>query len=68
RTAGWISPVLLVEGVVAGTWAMEQRGDGATITVQPFGPVSADTKKAATVYAQRYNRLLGADVSLIWST
>jgi Winged helix DNA-binding domain len=68
RTAGWISPVLLVEGVVAGTWAMEQRGDRATITVQPFGSVSAATKKAAARYARRYNRLLDADVSLIWST
>ena len=68
RTAGWISPVLLVEGVVAGTWAMEQRGDRATITVQPFGPVSDATQKAAARYAQRYNRLLDADVSLIWST
>jgi hypothetical protein len=68
RTAGWISPVLLVQGVVAGTWAMEQRGDRAAITVQPFGPVSAATKKAAARYAQRYNRLLDADVSLIWST
>ena len=60
--------MLLVEGVVAGTWALEQRGDRATITVQPFGSVSVATKKAAAKYAQRYNRLLDADVSLIWST
>ena len=45
RTAGWISPVLVVDGVIAGTWAMEQRGDRATITVQPFGSVSEPRRR-----------------------
>ena len=66
RTAGWISPVLLVDGVAAGTWALEQRGTMATITVEPFGSVSAATKKAAARYAERYDRILDAEAAVSW--
>ena len=68
RTAGWISPVLLVDGLVCGTWALEQRDTVATITVEPFGSVSAATKKAAAKYAERYGRILDADVAMSWIT
>ena len=37
RTAGWISPVLLVDGRVAGTWESSVAGDVTTVTVTPFG-------------------------------
>ena len=68
RTAGWISPVLLVDGLVCGTWALEQRDTVATITIEPFGSVSAATKKAAAKYAERYGRILDADVAMSWIT
>ncbi|SDF15105.1 DNA glycosylase AlkZ-like family protein [Pseudonocardia oroxyli] len=35
RTAGWISPVLVLDGRVAGVW----EPDGDTAVVRPFGPV-----------------------------
>ncbi len=58
RTAGWISPVLVVDGTVAGVW---EHGPG--ITVHPFDPVS--DRGAVERSAQRYAPLLGT-VAVDW--
>lgn len=39
RTAGWISPVVLVDGFVAGTWSDERDADGTVVQVTPFAPL-----------------------------
>lgn len=41
RTAGWISAVVLVEGVVAGTWTYTLAGKTLRISVAPFTRLSA---------------------------
>jgi hypothetical protein len=64
RTAGWISPVLLVDGVVAGTWSLQQQEARAVISVEPFAAITATTKKAAAKYAQRYSRILDAEIEV----
>jgi hypothetical protein len=58
RTAGWISPVLVVGGTVAGVW---EHGSG--ITVHPFGPVP--DRRAVEKAARRYAPLLGT-VAVDW--
>jgi hypothetical protein len=55
RTAGWISPVLVVDGRVAGVW--ERSADGP-ITVRTFGRLPAAVRRAV---AQR------ADAELVWT-
>jgi DNA glycosylase AlkZ-like len=67
RTAGWISPGLLVDGVVAGTWSLNQRGNSVVIELEPFTKVSAETKKAAATYAHRYGRILDSEVEVRWT-
>lgn len=67
RTAGWISPVLVVDGVVRGVWTHERAGGMVTIEVTPFGRIAPATKKAATRHAQRYGDLLDADVRVTWT-
>jgi hypothetical protein len=47
RTAGWISPVVLVDGVAAGVWDSVRKGDQLAITVDPFDRF--DTKRKASV-------------------
>ncbi|GAC1673359.1 MAG: winged helix DNA-binding domain-containing protein [Candidatus Limnocylindrales bacterium] len=38
RTAGWVTPIVVLDGRVAGTWQIELGRAGAdTIVVQPFG-------------------------------
>jgi Winged helix DNA-binding domain len=54
RTAGWISPVLVVDGAVAGVW---EHGPEAT-TVSPFTPLGAATRAAVERSARRHEPLL----------
>jgi hypothetical protein len=49
RPGGWFSPVLLVDGVMAGVWSL----DGDAITIEPFAPLSQDTRDAAEAEAAR---------------
>jgi hypothetical protein len=58
RTAGWISPVLVVDGAVAGVWEHE-RGAEPAVTVRPFEPLPAPVREAAETHAARYGGLLG---------
>jgi hypothetical protein len=60
RTAGWISPVLVVDGAVAGVWEHERRGAQLAITIRPFAPLPARVRDAALEHAERYGALLGA--------
>jgi hypothetical protein len=67
RTAGWISPVLAVDGAVAGVWEHEQRGGELAVTVRPFAPLPAPVRDAVQERAARYAALLGAtDVDVRW--
>ena len=47
RTAGWISPVVLVDGVAAGVWDSRRTSKGLAITVEPFG--DADKKLRTSI-------------------
>ncbi|WP_162605690.1 winged helix DNA-binding domain-containing protein [Jiangella aurantiaca] len=66
RAAGWISPVLLVDGVVRGVWSHELKNGTLTVAVEPSAKVTAATKKAATAAAGRYGELFDSDVRLTW--
>ena len=39
RRQGWLSPVLLVDGRMAGVWSHERRGGFLGVTIAPFGLV-----------------------------
>lgn len=60
RTAGWISPVLLVEGRAAGVWDSARVGDRLTITVEPFETLSGAAVRAIDGAAQRVAAAQGA--------
>ncbi|MEU4448953.1 winged helix DNA-binding domain-containing protein [Actinosynnema sp. NPDC050801] len=46
RPQGWLSPVLLVNGMMAGVWSQERRGRRTAVTVRPFRSLSAAARKA----------------------
>jgi hypothetical protein len=46
RTAGWISAVVLVDGMVAGTWTTEAGGDETRVVVTPFLKLTAPERAA----------------------
>ncbi|HEY8801337.1 MAG TPA: winged helix DNA-binding domain-containing protein [Candidatus Limnocylindrales bacterium] len=38
RTAGWVTPIVMIDGRVGGTWEIESgKGGAGTVVIQPFG-------------------------------
>jgi hypothetical protein len=64
RTAGWISPVLLVDGRIAGVWSYERKGARFSISVAPFRTMPARVKKGLNGEAARLGAFLGAEVEI----
>ena len=59
RTAGWISPVVLVDGVAAGVWDATRSGTALAITVEPFGHPDAKLRTAIAAAADRVATVQG---------
>jgi hypothetical protein len=65
RSAGWISPVLLVDGRVAGTWEPVVADGVTTVTITSFAQLPARVVRAARAHLeQRYAATLGPDLRL----
>jgi winged helix DNA-binding protein len=52
RTAGWVTPVVIVDGRIAGTWELAA-GKRGGIDVQPFGRWRATARRELTDEADR---------------
>jgi hypothetical protein len=66
RQAGWISPVVLVDGKVAGVWSHERAGQGLSVSVEPFGTLPAARRREVAGEADRLGRFLGAPARVAW--
>jgi hypothetical protein len=66
RPQGWLSPVLAVNGRMAGVWRHEIRGSRVEVSIEPFGPVPQWARRAAAEEAERLAAFLGAAPSLSW--
>ena len=53
RTAGWISPVVLVDGTAAGVWDAARSGKTLAITVEPFAGLDAKLRRTIASAAER---------------
>jgi len=67
RPQGWISPVLLVEGRMAGVWRHERKGRRLLVSVETFAPVPARARKAAEDEVERLAAFLGGLLELSWT-
>lgn len=68
RASGWISPVLLDGGRIAGTWTQDLTAGRLAITISPFGPLRTGVAEAAEVEAARWATYAGAPLALTWTT
>ena len=59
RPQGWISPVVLVDGAMAGVWRHERKGKRLEVEVEPFGRLRRGARPAIAEEAERLGRLLG---------
>ena len=68
RPQGWISPVLLVNGRMEGTWRHELKGSQVEVTLQPFGEAPVWVRRAAALEAERLAAFLDGKLHLIWKS
>ena len=66
RPQGWLSPVLLVDGRMAGVWSYDAQGDRVAITVEPFAPVGSEVRTGVEAEAQRLAAFLGGEPDMAW--
>ena len=66
RPQGWISPVLLVGGRMAGVWSHERRGACIAVEIEPFADVAGDVRDAAEAEAARLAAFLGGEAEVRW--
>ena len=69
RPQGWLSPAVLVDGRVRGTWRHERKGRRITLRIEPFRRFSAEVQDAIEGEGQDLGRFLEVDeVSLTFAT
>ncbi len=68
RPQGWISPVLLVNGRMEGTWRHEIRGSRVEVVMEPFVKAPVWVRRAAGLEAERLAAFLGCTLSLAWKS
>lgn len=67
RPQGWISPVVLVDGRMKGTWSRESKGSRLKVEVQPFGPLPEWVIASIRTEAQSLAEFFGCtDLELTW--
>lgn len=64
RQQGWISPVLLVGGTMAGVWRAERKGKALAVRIEPFGKLSRATLRAAADEAEKLAHFFAAPLTL----
>jgi uncharacterized protein YcaQ len=68
RNQGWISPVLLIDGGMAGVWRHERKGSRLEVRIEPFGEVPVRARRAAEEEAERLAQFLGGALTLNWAS
>ncbi len=60
KDQGWLAPVVLLDGRVAGTWSYRRGSRTLAVDVRPFAPIPARTRAKVKEQAQDLARFLGA--------
>jgi winged helix DNA-binding protein len=68
RKAGWVSPVLLVDGHIEGVWNHERAGKGLSVTVEAFGRVPSRVRRGVEHEADLLASFFGGALELTWTT
>jgi hypothetical protein len=67
RPQGWLSPVLLVDGRMAGVWSHERRGSAVAVQVEPFEAVEPAVRAGVEAEAERLAAFVGGALDLAWA-
>jgi hypothetical protein len=66
RPQGWVSPVLLVNGMMQGVWRHEIKGSRVEMVIEPFVKQPSWVRRAACEEAERLASFLGGALRLEW--
>jgi hypothetical protein len=64
RRAGWVSPVVLVGGMVAGVWEHERMGGRSQVRIEPFRKLAAAEKEQIGDEADKLGSFFGAPTAV----
>jgi hypothetical protein len=64
RPQGWLSPVLLVDGRIAGVWSHERVGDRLVVEIEPFARLPRAVEAGAEAEAEALAGFLGGELEL----
>jgi len=59
KTAGWIAPVVLVDGRVRGTWSLERGSKGLVVRVAAFRPLTGPERDGVAAEAESVGAFAG---------
>jgi Winged helix DNA-binding domain len=68
RPQGWLSPVLLVNGLMNGIWRHEIKGSRVDVLIEPFVKLPAWVRRAAGDEAERLANFLDGSLHLTWKS
>jgi hypothetical protein len=58
RNQGWISPVVLIDGAIAGVWSYKIQGGRLLLTIEPFARLAAGMRSRINLEAQALGAFL----------
>jgi hypothetical protein len=67
RPAGWLSPVLLIDGRMDGVWKYQQKGNRLVVVMEPFVDVPGWARHGAEAEAGRLARYMERELQLSWA-
>ena len=67
RRAGWVSAVLVVDGMLEGVWSWARKGDRVIVSIEPFREQPPSVRRGAEAEADRVAAHLGGDLHLVWA-
>ncbi|MFQ5951032.1 MAG: winged helix DNA-binding domain-containing protein [Candidatus Geothermarchaeales archaeon] len=67
RPNGWVSPVLILDGRIAGVWTHERRASRISLQVEPFEPLTSQLKERIGDEAERFGDFLGSAAEVSYS-
>jgi hypothetical protein len=67
RPQGWLSPVVLVDGRMAGIWLHERKGDRLVVEIEPFGRLPRAVKGGVQAESEALAAFLGGELELTFA-
>ncbi len=64
RPQGWLSPVVVVDGLMEGVWRSDRKGARLVVTIELFRDLPAWARRAAAVEAERLAAFQGGTLDL----